>query len=173
MTKRLSSKGLNEIAGTLFLWLGGILAVLIFADRWTDVVLPLPSAWYTSRVFHLPLCVTFCVLGWWSHRRASALPPPAVFDSVIVYSKPECPLCDTALAVLQDYSKWLPDIHVVNISGNSELEQRHAESIPVVEIDGRIRFRGTVSAELLERLIQGRERQQTMNSTAEQGGAVE
>jgi len=170
MTKRLSSKGLNETFGTLFLWLGGLLAVLIFADRSTDVALPLPSAWYTSRAFHLPICVGLCVLGWLSHRNASAVASQRVFDSVVVYSKPNCPLCDTALGVLHDYARWLPDIEVVNIVGNTELEAAHAESVPVVEIDGRVRFRGVVSAELLERLIEGRQRRQPDESAAGQGG---
>lgn len=157
---------ISEVLGTTLLCLSGLLAVLIFADRQTDAVLPFPSFWYTSRVFHLPMCVTACVLGWLSHRHASQLrhtvQQQVVFQTVTVYSRSKCPLCDTALQVLREYARFLPSIHVVMIDGDEFLEQKFGQSIPVVEIDGRVRFRGIVSAELLERMIAGRQRQQLL-----------
>jgi len=161
-----TSYRISEVLGTAFLCLSGLLAVLIFADRQTDAALPLPSFWYTSRVFHLPLCVTACVLGWFAHRQASQLRAriqhQTVFQRVTVYSRTNCPLCDTAMHVLQEYARFLPAIQVVLIDGNELLEQQFGQSIPVVEVDGRVRFRGIVSAELLERMIAGRQRQQLL-----------
>lgn len=162
----IASYRINEILGTTFLCLSGLLAILIFADRQTDVTLPVPTFWYTSRVFHLPLCVSACVLGWLSHRQASKLRDSVqrqvVFQSVTVYSRTDCPLCDTAMHVLQEHARFLPTIRVVLIDGNESLEQRFGKSIPVVEIDSRVRFRGIVSVELLERMITGRQRQQRL-----------
>jgi hypothetical protein len=42
---------------------------------------------------------------------------------------------------------------VVDISTDEQLTQDHARWIPVIEIDGQIRFRGRVSELLLRRLI--------------------
>lgn len=157
---------ISEFLGTALLCLSGLLAVLIFADRHTDAALTFPSFWYTSRVFHLPMCVTTCVLGWLSHRHASqlrdSLRRQVVFQTLTVYSRSHCPLCETAIQVLKEYAEFLPPIHIVMIDDNKLLEQKFGTSIPVVEIDGRVRFRGIVSAELLERLITGRQRQRLL-----------
>ena len=51
----------------------------------------------------------------------------------------------------------MPPIEVVDIDEDPELVRQFGESIPVVEIDGRVRFRGSVSAELLGRLIEAAE----------------
>lgn len=165
MTKELSSKRLSQIWATAFLWAAGGMAVLIFVDKWTQIPLPFPGFWYTTRAFHVLFCAGLAVLGWLIHRNVTTLEQSAddagvVFQSVVVFCKPECSLCDTAMEVLTDFSYALPEIKTVDISGDEELEELYASFVPVVEIDGRIRFRGIVSAELLARLIEARQRQQ-------------
>lgn len=75
------------------------------------------------------------------------------FHTVVVYTRDNCPLCEEAIALLDQYSRFLPEIKLVDISRDSELTRQHGTSIPVVEIDGRIRFRGRVSEPLLRRMI--------------------
>ena len=58
--------------------------------------------------------------------------------------------------LLEEYSCWLPEIEFVNIADRPLLEEQHGEWVPVVEIDGQIRFRGRIDRVLLQRLIDGR-----------------
>ncbi|SFH86429.1 glutaredoxin family protein [Planctomicrobium piriforme] len=81
--------------------------------------------------------------------------PGQRFRTVVVYSRPDCPLCEEGLEVLSHYRPWLPAAVEVNIEDDPALQLRFGESIPVVEIDGRIRFRGCVNERLLRRLIEG------------------
>ena len=171
MTTGISAKRFSEFFGTLFLCAAGVLAVLIFVDRWTDINFPFPSFWYTSRNFHLACCVTLCILGWLSHRNASALPQPhdaaaPAFHSVAVYTKPDCPLCDRAFETLSEFSPSLPVVEKIDITGHTDLENQYSQCVPVVVIDGRVRFRGVVSPALLKRMIDVRRRQQQVDESA-------
>lgn len=145
----------------------GVLAVLIFVDKWTSLSVPFPGFWYTTRSFHVVFCAGMVVLGWFSHRHASGTSrgkgaTSAVFESVVLYGQSDCGLCDRAMDVLSEYSSSLPEVRKVDISGDTELEELYASCIPVVEIDGRIRFRGIVSAELLERMIEAQQLKQSV-----------
>ena len=171
MTTGFSAGGLSEFFGTLFLCAAGVLAVLIFVDRWTDIAFPFPSFWFTSRNFHVACCVVSCAFGWFAHRHATSLrqgQPAAhsVFQTVVVYTQPDCPLCERAFEVLSRFSRSLPTIQAVDITGQSELIEQHSQSVPVVEIDGRVRFRGVVNAELLKRLIEARQTQRNADDAA-------
>jgi hypothetical protein len=46
---------------------------------------------------------------------------------------------------------------VVNIDDDPQLVRQFGESIPVIEIDGRVRFRGRVDWRLLQRMIDAAE----------------
>ncbi len=73
---------------------------------------------------------------------------------VVVYSRPGCHLCVEALTLLKAQSRRFGlKITVIDISGDTDLEARHGELIPVVEIDGRERFFGRVDPVLLHRLL--------------------
>lgn len=164
MTEGIHIKRLSRLAGTLCVWMAGVLAVLIFVDKWTNLHVPFPAFWFTSRSFHVPACVILLVLGWMCHRNAASVPEhnaaaKVSFQNVILYSKPDCCLCDRALEVLVEFSPSLPEIEILDISGNEKLEAKYSDCVPVVEIDGRVRFRGIVSPQLLERLIEAKQRQ--------------
>lgn len=91
------------------------------------------------------------------HRRTQWQPatPGVRFRTIIVYSRKDCMLCEEAMELLLQYRRWLPIPSEVDIDTDTELQTRFNESIPVVEIDGRIRFQGTVNEILLRRLIEG------------------
>lgn len=69
---------------------------------------------------------------------------------VVLYTRQNCHLCDVAKQVLQQHG-LTP--HLVDIDEDAELRQRFDTCVPVVEIDGRVRFRGRVNEVLLRRLI--------------------
>ena len=74
--------------------------------------------------------------------------------NVVLYTRRGCHLCDDAHALLVKHG-----LHptAVDVDGDPALQERFNECVPVVEIDGRIRFRGRVDAVLLRRLLAGRE----------------
>jgi glutaredoxin len=77
------------------------------------------------------------------------------FQTIVVYSRPDCSLCEEALETLGRYRRWLPPASEVNIDESPVLRDRFGNTMPVVEIDGRIRFQGSISEVLLQRLIEG------------------
>ena len=67
---------------------------------------------------------------------------------VVIYSKPECHLCDEAKAAIQaagcegEYT-----LAEVNIESDPELRRRYRYDIPVITLDGVEAFRHRVSPE--------------------------
>jgi len=43
----------------------------------------------------------------------------------------------------------------IDVDTDPELAKAHGECVPVVAIDGKVRFRGRVNAVLLERMLRG------------------
>jgi glutaredoxin len=69
---------------------------------------------------------------------------------VVLYTRAGCHLCDDARDVLEQYGL---DVRSVDIDADAAVRERFNECVPVVEIDGKIRFRGRVDAVLLRRLL--------------------
>ena len=84
-------------------------------------------------------------------RTFSTMNPPA---KVILYTRVGCHLCDDAEALLRRHGLHPQS---VDIDRDSQLVEQFDNCVPVVEIDGKIRFRGQVNEMLLVRLLQGRE----------------
>ncbi len=72
--------------------------------------------------------------------------------SVILYTRQGCHLCDDAKAILCAHGLAVAE---VDIDADEHLRQQFDTCVPVVEIDGKIRFRGRVDAVLLRRLLAG------------------
>jgi glutaredoxin len=68
----------------------------------------------------------------------------------ILYSRDGCHLCEVAEQMLVERG-LRPEI--INIDDDPSLVERFNTCVPVVEIDGKIRFRGRVDAVLLRRLL--------------------
>lgn len=151
----------RAIFGSGLMVLSSLFAVLIFADRMDMRPFEFPTVWYSARSFHLLLCgaMFFCaaiMLRSPPHRTQIRARP--LFSSCRLFTRKHCPLCDDAIAVLMGFQEALPAIEVVDIDDSRELMRQFGESVPVVEIDGKVRFRGAVSAHLLQRLIDAAER---------------
>jgi glutaredoxin len=69
---------------------------------------------------------------------------------VVLYTRKGCHLCDEALAVLNRHGL---SPRLVDIDSDPGLRERYTECVPVVEIDGKERFRGRVNEMLLSRLL--------------------
>jgi glutaredoxin len=57
---------------------------------------------------------------------------------VVVYSRPECHLCEEAMAAIVGLHEqgYRFDLHEIDIDSDDLLLRRHLEKIPVVEVDG-------------------------------------
>jgi glutaredoxin len=69
---------------------------------------------------------------------------------VVLYTRQGCHLCDEALATLKAFGI---DPELVDIDGDGQLQERFGDCVPVVEIAGRVRFRGHINTVLLRRLL--------------------
>ena len=79
---------------------------------------------------------------------------------VVVYSRPECHLCEEALGKLIALhgEGYRFELHEVDIDSDDLLLRRHLERIPVVEIDG------IVTSELVLDEVAVRERLDTVGA---------
>lgn len=77
------------------------------------------------------------------------------FLNVVLYTREGCHLCDEAAQLLARYRRWLPPVTEVDIDLDPDLQARLTNDIPVVQFDGKTRFKGHVSEILLQRLIDG------------------
>ena len=75
-------------------------------------------------------------------------------DSVVLYHAAGCHLCDTARRVLLGLREELGfTLEEVDITGDAELEARHREWLPVVEIGGERVFVYYVQPDVLRRKL--------------------
>lgn len=81
--------------------------------------------------------------------------PGRRFQDVVLYTRENCSLCDEGVRTLEPYRRYLPPIRSIDIEQDPVLRDKHGSCIPVLEFDGRVRFRGHVSETLLRRLIEG------------------
>lgn len=170
VNESVTEKRLTSAIGSICWILAGTFSALVFADRWTSLGLRFPDFWYTSRNFHLLMCVGLYIAGWLALRNSGDPEPSTtatpMFDSLTLYTRSDCELCDKALKILRHFGERLPTIRIVDIDSDPELQELHRDWIPVVEIDGRVYFRGVVNSTLLERMIRAREDRQRSDSVS-------
>lgn len=77
------------------------------------------------------------------------------FHTLVLYTRRGCHLCDEAHALLARYAEYLPELVEVDIDADPTMRESYDACVPVVEMDGRVRFRGRVSEPMLQRLIEG------------------
>jgi glutaredoxin len=75
---------------------------------------------------------------------------------VVMYTRAGCHLCDDAWALLETARRQHGfTLKKVDIDADIELAERYGLEVPVVEVNGKVRFRGVVNAVLLQRLFDG------------------
>jgi glutaredoxin len=82
--------------------------------------------------------------------------PPALDHlHVIMYTRAGCQLCVSAWEELSRAQRRFGfRLQVIDIDTDPQLMAQHGESVPVVTVNGKVRFRGEVNRVLLERLLQ-------------------
>jgi glutaredoxin len=73
--------------------------------------------------------------------------------NVVLYTRRGCHLCDEARELLRA-ERIEPTL--VDVDTDPSLQERFGSVVPVVEIDGRIRFRGRIDPVLLRRILRRR-----------------
>ena len=76
------------------------------------------------------------------------------FPPIQMLTREGCHLCDDALALLRQFGV---EPEVVNIDQHPDLLQQYNTCVPVVLVDGKVRFRGRVNPVLLARLLRGQD----------------
>lgn len=77
-----------------------------------------------------------------------------------VYTRAQCCCCHKALDLLRECQRqYRFPIEEVDIDGDPELSARYSTEVPVVVVEGKVRFRGVVNRTLLERLLVAESRQ--------------
>lgn len=97
------------------------------------------------------------MLPWRRKPKAEKSKPPALAHVVIVlYSRAGCHLCEDALELLRHrQSQYGFQLEIVDIDTDETLVQRFGNCVPVVTIQGKVRFRGKVAPPLLDRQLRG------------------
>jgi glutaredoxin len=73
-----------------------------------------------------------------------------------VYTRAACCCCHKALDLLRDRQRrWGFRIEEVDIDADPGLVAMYDTEVPVVALDGKVRFRGVVNPVLLDRLLRG------------------
>jgi len=80
----------------------------------------------------------------------SSTTTPRYDAQVVLYTRNGCHCCERAEAELR---KFVSEITLVDIDQDPQLTQKFNTSVPVVEINGKVRFRGKVSPILLQRTL--------------------
>jgi glutaredoxin len=71
---------------------------------------------------------------------------------VVMYTRLRCHLCDDAWALLEEaHARLSFALEKVDVDTDPALAARYGMEVPVVTIDGKVRFRGRVNAVLLHR----------------------
>lgn len=71
-----------------------------------------------------------------------------------VYTRAQCCCCHKALDLLKDYQRrYGYQIAEVDIDADPALVAKYNTKVPVVAVNGKVRFRGVVNPALLERLL--------------------
>jgi glutaredoxin len=80
--------------------------------------------------------------------------PRAAHLAFTVYSRQQCCCCHQAIELLERYRKRHGfTIEVIDVDADPAWVEQHGQWVPVVAIDGKVRFRGKINPVLLERLL--------------------
>jgi hypothetical protein len=73
---------------------------------------------------------------------------------VVQYTRRGCHLCDQAWMLLERYQRRYGfRLDAVDVDSNPDLAALHGDWVPVVTVNGKVRFRGRVNEVLLKRVL--------------------
>ena len=72
----------------------------------------------------------------------------------LLYTRAACPLCDEAWELLLRYqTRYGFTLETKNVDESADLVSEFGNCVPVVAVNGKVRFRGRVNEVLLERIL--------------------
>jgi len=97
--------------------------------------------------------------------------PPREHLTITLYSRAQCGCCRKASEILSAYQRrYRFRIEEIDIDTDPELAAQYDTEVPVVVVDGKVRFRGQVNPVLLERLLIAAGRQGAGSAEAPEHG---
>jgi len=94
-------------------------------------------------------------VGWWKWLRRWWRPPKREAVEVVLYTRQGCHLCEDALAPLeQARRRYGFRLTLRDVDTDAAWKAAFGEEVPVVEVDGKVRFRGRINVVLLTRLLE-------------------
>jgi glutaredoxin len=95
------------------------------------------------------------LFSWWKRRG-----PRLGRLHVIVYTRNGCHLCEDAWRLLEkEQRRHGFQLSAVDVDADAELRARYGEQVPVVAVDGKVRFWGRINPVLLDRLLRAEQAQ--------------
>ncbi len=95
------------------------------------------------------------VRNWW--RRPYPVSLPGL--RLVLYTRTGCHLCEDAERLLQRArQRYRFSLDSMDVDLNPALAERFGERVPVVEVNGKVRFWGRINPALLERLLRSEAR---------------
>lgn len=162
MTARPASDKITShgLLGSLLLAAGLFLLVLRGFES-MQTLTGFPRFWHTNEILWWGLGFALFAFGAWLLARSNLAEDrgwrPARagrrFEKLILYTRVGCHLCEDARTILDEHARWLPAVIEIDIDHDPRLIERYGACVPVVSIDGKVRFRGRVEPVLLRRLI--------------------
>jgi len=94
------------------------------------------------------------VLAWLRAWWRGAMPDGGKPVEVIVYTRQGCHLCDDAWRLLEEAGrKHALALRSIDVDQDNQLKFAYGHEVPVIAINGKVRFRGRLNRVLLERLL--------------------
>lgn len=79
--------------------------------------------------------------------------------TVLMYTRRGCHLCDEAWQQLETARRHFGfALQQADVDADPQLQREYGECVPVVVINGRVRFRGIINPVLLKRLLESEPR---------------
>jgi glutaredoxin len=77
-----------------------------------------------------------------------------------VYTRQQCCCCHKALDLLEEFrTRYGFALETIDVDTDPTLAAAHGATVPVVAVDGKVRFRGVVNPMLLQRLLDAESRE--------------
>ncbi|MFL5330633.1 MAG: glutaredoxin family protein [Gemmataceae bacterium] len=91
-------------------------------------------------------------MTWWPFpwRRR---PTPRRILNIVLYTRRGCHLCEDAETLLKRKDPRLFHLQKIDVDSDPALVKQFGNCVPVMVIDGKVRFRGRVEPALLERFF--------------------
>ena len=79
--------------------------------------------------------------------------------SFVIYSRKECTCCHKALDLLKDYQcRHHFSVEMIDVDSDPLLAHEYGLHVPVISVNGKVRFKGRIDSALLDRLLVGESR---------------